>query len=183
MEEIKLIFKITIIGDGGVGKTSLIQRFTESSFNKEYIKTIGAQFSVYNKQIDNINVRLLFWDIAGQDEFSFLKPSFFKNSNASIIIFSVERTKLGQNSFNHILSWYNDLKQYCSDIPTVIFANKIDLTDKYELDDISIQKLIKEQKFLGLYYTSAKTGQGVIKAFNFIINLLYQRYKTLYGDY
>ncbi|MFW9829992.1 MAG: GTP-binding protein, partial [Candidatus Thorarchaeota archaeon] len=96
MDEIKLVFKITIIGDGGVGKTSLIRRFTESSFNKDYIKTIGAQFSVYNKQIENVNIRLLFWDIAGQDEFSFLKPSFFKNSNASIIVYSVEETKLGE---------------------------------------------------------------------------------------
>ncbi|MFX1233994.1 MAG: Rab family GTPase [Promethearchaeota archaeon] len=179
MDEIKLVFKITIIGDGGVGKTSLIRRFTESSFNKDYIKTIGAQFSVYNKQIENVNIRLLFWDIAGQDEFSFLKPSFFKNSNASIIVYSVEETKLGEISFNHILSWYNDLNQYCADIPTVIFANKIDLIDQNELNDAPIQKLVKEHKFLGFYYTSAKTGQGVINAFNIIIDSLFQKYKSL----
>ncbi|MFX1498922.1 MAG: Rab family GTPase [Promethearchaeota archaeon] len=183
MDEIRLVFKITVVGDGGVGKTSLIKRFTESSFNKEYIKTIGAQFSVYNKQIENVNVRLLLWDIAGQDDFSFLKPSFFKNSNASIIVYSVEKTKLGENSFNHILSWYNDLKQYCSNIPTVIFANKIDLIDLNTIDDSAIQKLMKDYEFLGFYYTSAKTGQGVINAFNVIINLLYQKYKLLSEEY
>ncbi|MFW9772757.1 MAG: hypothetical protein ACFFEO_11430, partial [Candidatus Thorarchaeota archaeon] len=108
-----------------------------------------------------------------------LKPSFFKNSNASIIVYSVEETKLGEISFNHILSWYNDLNQYCADIPTVIFANKIDLIDQNELNDAPIQKLVKEHKFLGFYYTSAKTGQGVINAFNIIIDSLFQKYKSL----
>ena len=65
----KFRFKITVIGDGMVGKTSLIKKFTKGSFRQDYVKTIGAQFSVFDKQINEDKIRLLFWDIAGQDEF------------------------------------------------------------------------------------------------------------------
>ncbi|MGM0470121.1 MAG: hypothetical protein ACQERB_15080, partial [Promethearchaeati archaeon] len=79
------IFKITLIGDGAVGKTSLIKRYTHGTFEKDYIKTIGAQFSRYNKKIEGDEVELIFWDIAGQD-FLFLHPLFYKESKACIIV-------------------------------------------------------------------------------------------------
>jgi len=74
----KLRFKVTIIGDGRVGKTSLIKKFTLGTFETDYVETIGAQFSKYDKNIDGDNIRLLFWDIAGQRDFDFLRPSFFQ---------------------------------------------------------------------------------------------------------
>ena len=73
-------FKISIIGDGGVGKTSLIKKFTKGTFERDYIKTIGAQFSRYDKQIDGDLINLIFWDIAGQDDFNFLHPLFYKKA-------------------------------------------------------------------------------------------------------
>ena len=63
------VFKITVIGDGAVGKTSLIKKYTQGSFQKDYIKTLGAQFSKYDEEIEGNNVKLFFWDIAGQAEF------------------------------------------------------------------------------------------------------------------
>lgn len=60
------VFKITVIGNGAVGKTSLIKKYTEGSFEKDYIKTLGAQFSKYDEEIEGNNVKLFFWDIAGQ---------------------------------------------------------------------------------------------------------------------
>ncbi|MHA1490706.1 MAG: hypothetical protein ACTSRI_13740 [Promethearchaeota archaeon] len=59
-----------IIGDGAVGKTSLIKKYTQGSFQKDYIKTLGAQFSKYDEKIDGNNCKLFFWDIAGQEEFN-----------------------------------------------------------------------------------------------------------------
>ena len=72
------IFKIAVIGEGAVGKTSLIKRFTQGSFVKDYIKTLGAQFSRYERVIgdnNDIRVRLFFWDIAGQSEFNFMRQT------------------------------------------------------------------------------------------------------------
>ena len=168
----KFRFKITVIGDGAVGKTSLIQKFTNDTFETEYIKTIGAQFSVFDKKIDGDKIKLLFWDIAGQDSFNFLRPSFFNNSVAAIIVYSLEENKLGEESFTHIHNWNNDIKKYCGDIPVVIFGNKVDLIDEKKLDTSAIENIVKDKNYLGYYITSAKTGQGVIDAFNAIIDVL-----------
>ncbi|MFW9782907.1 MAG: Rab family GTPase [Candidatus Heimdallarchaeota archaeon] len=172
-------FKISVIGDGGVGKTSLIKKYTLGTFEKDYVKTIGAQFSRFDKEIDGDLINLIFWDIAGQDDFNFLHPLFYKESKAAIIVYSLEENDLGNDSFNHISNWYNELKKYCGIVPVVIFANKVDLVNQNDLNESELQELVKENNFLGYYITSAKTGQGVIEAFNAIIKKLYYKYKKL----
>jgi len=174
----KFRFKITVIGDGAVGKTSLIQKFTKGAFTDDYIKTIGAQFSVYDKIIDRDMIKLLFWDVASQMDFDFLRPSFFNNSVAAIIVYSLEENELGEKSFKHIHNWAKEIKEYCGDIPVVILGNKVDLVDENNLENSEIEKIIDEKNYLGYFITSAKTGKGVIDAFNAIINELYIKYKN-----
>jgi len=169
----KLKFKITVIGDGKVGKTSLIRKYTLGSFDTDYIETIGAQFSKFDKEINRDNISLLFWDIAGQDDFKFLRPSFYRESVAGIIVFSLEENELGTLSFDHIKNWDEDIKRFCGDIPIVVFGNKCDLVNENELELFEIENIVKKHNFLGYYITSAKTGQGVYEAFNDIIEKLY----------
>ena len=170
------VFKITVIGDGGVGKTSLIKKYTKGSFKKEYIKTLGAQFSKYDEKIENSAVKLFFWDIAGQKEFSFMRPTFYKGSKAAIIVFS-HAPKENDDSFKHISEWHQDIKNYCGDIPIVLFGNKIDLVNDEQLDDSKVEDIVDKMNFLGYYKTSAKTGNGVVTAFQAIIKELYEKYK------
>jgi Ras-related protein Rab-23 len=172
-------FKIAIIGDGGVGKTSLIKKYTKGTFEKDYIKTVGAQFSRYDKEIHGDVINLIFWDIAGQDDFNFLHPLFYKESRAGSIVYSLEENDLGRISFIHIKNWYTELEKYCGDIPVVFFANKVDLVNGNNINESKLQNLVKEYNFLGYYITSAKTGQGVIEAFNALIEKLYYKYKKL----
>jgi len=174
----KFRFKITIIGDGMVGKTSLIKKFTKSSFRQGYVKTIGAQFSVFDKEINEDKIKLLFWDIAGQVDFNFLRPTYYKNSQAGIIVYSLEDNDIGKKSFKHIVNWYRDISKYCGEIPVVIFANKVDLVDENDLNTDKIQNIVNKHNFLGYYLTSAKTGKNVITAFNAIINELYYKFKA-----
>jgi small GTP-binding protein len=169
------VFKITVIGDGAVGKTSLIKKYTQGSFQKDYIKTLGAQFSKYDEEIDGNNVKLFFWDIAGQAEFMFMRPTFYKGSKAAIIVFSHAPEE--EESFEHIINWHDDIKKFCGDLPIVLFGNKIDLINEDELDDKKVKDLVKKRKFLGYYRTSAKTGSGVYEAFQAIIKDLYNKYK------
>ncbi len=170
-------FKIVVVGDGAVGKTSLIKKFTKGTFEMDYIKTIGAQFSKYNKEINEDKIRLIFWDIAGQENFNFLHHLFYKEAKAAIIVFSLEENDLGNNSFTHIENWNDELKKYCDDIPVVLFANKVDLIEKINIGISRIEELVKNYNFLNYYITSAMTGEGVIKAFNVIIEKLYLKYK------
>jgi len=171
-------FKIVVIGDGAVGKTSLIKKFTKGTFEKDYVKTLGAQFSKYNKKINGDMIRLIFWDIAGQDDFNFLHPLFYKESKAAIIVYSLEENELGQNSFTHIQNWHEVLEKNCGNIPIVLFANKVDLVDENSLATTEILKLVNEFNFLNFFFTSAKTGQGVVDAFNEIIERLYLKFKN-----
>ena len=170
------VFKITVIGDGGVGKTSLIKKYTKGSFKKEYIKTLGAQFSKYDEKIENSAVKLFFWDIAGQKEFSFMRPTFYKGSKAAIIVFSLAPNEI-DDSFKHISEWHEDIKKYCGNIPIVLFGNKMDLVSDEELDESKVEEIVDKRDFLGYYKTSAKTGNGVYKAFQAIIKDLYEKYK------
>ena len=174
----KFTFKVTVIGDGEVGKTSLIKKFTQGNFQEEYIQTIGAQFSKYLEEINNDKCKLFFWDIAGQDTFHFLRPAFYKASVAAIIVYSLEKNDLGKESFKHVINWYNEIRKFCGDIPIVLFGNKVDLVDEKELTDEKISKLIEKKDFLGYYKTSAKTGQRVNEAFQIIIKELYSKFKT-----
>jgi len=172
-EEKSYVFKIVVVGDGAVGKTSLIKQYTEGSFVKDYIKTIGAQFSKYIEDIENVRVKLFFWDIAGQSEFSFMRPTFYKGAKAVILVYSLIDTQ----SFNSIKSWHEDVKKFCGDIPIVIFGNKVDLVNENELDDSKINALKDEIGFIKYYKTSAKTGKNVYDAFRCIIKELYDSVK------
>ena len=172
----KYIYKIIVVGDGGVGKTSLIKKFTEGSFEQEYIKTIGAQFSKYESERNGDKIKLLFWDIAGQEDFQFLLPSFYQNAKAAIIVYSLEENELGRNSFVHIKNWHENIVNYCGKIPLLVFANKVDLVNEGNLDTSELQKVVDVNNFLSYYLTSAKTGQGVIEAFNAIINRIYDQF-------
>ncbi|MFW9972110.1 MAG: Rab family GTPase [Candidatus Odinarchaeota archaeon] len=172
-------FKIVVIGDGGVGKTSLIKKFTQGTFEQDYIKTIGAQFTRLEKKINGDKIGLIFWDIAGQSTYDFLSPLFYRESRACIIVYSLEENELGSESFKHIENWYNEMKIRCGNIPVVIFANKIDLINESDLDTSRIQLITNKLNLLNYYITSAKSGQGVNEAFNTIIEKLYYKSKAL----
>lgn len=177
------LFKVSIIGDGGVGKTSLIKRFTKGNFDTNYKITIGAQFSQYKREIEGDKITLFFWDIAGQDCFHFVRPSFYAKSHAAIIVYSLEKNELGKQSYEDILNWHREVKQFCGDIPIVLFANKVDLIDDINLKKAKIQDLSEILNLWDYYITSAKSGQGVRRAFDVIIEKLYHQNMPLSPSY
>jgi len=175
-------YKCVVVGDAQVGKTSLILKYTKGTFNEEYIMTLGAQLSKYQDVVEGHDIKLVFWDIAGQTNFSQLRRSFYKGSSAAIIVFSHEENELGDRSFQNIPKWLENIKEYCGDIPVVLFGNKIDLIDVNDLilnkehpkSDHNIVKLMKELHILGYLKTSALTGEGVTFAFKTLTNYVFQ---------
>jgi len=186
-DERGLVYKIAVIGDGAVGKTSLIRKFTKGEFDSNYIMTMGAQFTQYETNIAGNPIKLVFWDIAGQEAFGQLRTNFYQGSSAAIIVFSHEENEHGENSFQNIAKWLNDIKKNCGMLPIILFGNKIDLVDnidklvmnkEYPKSNYNVDILMKGYNFLGYYLTSALTGQGVDQAFNVLANKLYQIYKN-----
>ena len=174
---VDFIFKVTVIGDGQVGKTSLIRRYTQASFQKQYLKTIGAQFSTYADELDGLTCQLTLWDIAGQDDHFFLRPVFYKGTSCAIIVFSLEDNDHGKESFKRVPIWQTEIRKFCGDIPIVLFGNKVDLVAEGTLDDESVLKVVQKRDLLGYYKTSAKTGKNVGEAFKNIIGELMTQYK------
>jgi len=186
-DERGFVFKITVIGDGAVGKTSLIQKYTKGEFNEEYIMTLGAQFTEHDTVIQGTPIRLVFWDIAGQESFSQLRKGFYTGSRACIIVFSHEENERGENSFKNISKWLNDIKKNCGHLPIILFGNKTDLVKDidnlvqnkdYPKSNYNIDKMMKGYNFLGYYLTSALTGQGVNQSFQILCEKLHQIYRA-----
>ncbi|MFW9879097.1 MAG: Rab family GTPase [Candidatus Thorarchaeota archaeon] len=167
------------MGDSAVGKTSLIKKYTQGSFQEEYISTLGTQFSKYEEIIEGEKVELYLWDIAGQDSFDALRQRFYTGSSGAIIVFSHAPEQM--ESYNHVSKWLGYLKKHCRNIPFVLFGNKVDLVEDGSLttnpdiprSESNLVGFAKENNFVGYYKTSALTGQGVTDAFKALVRKLY----------
>ena len=152
-------FKVCLFGSGGVGKTSLLIRYIKDYFSPDLRQTIRSSFLIKDVEIDQFNVRLLLWDIGGQDQFAKLRTIYFKGSNAAFGVYDVTNPQ----SLLKLPGWVSSIKKTVKQtIPMVIIGNKIDLerqVDKQEAEDLA--------KRLNCYYleTSAKTGEKVEIAF------------------
>ena len=169
MTEIRnFIYKIVLIGDGGVGKTSMVLRYCENSFKENYIMTIGSNFST--KQVNladhsNISVKLQLWDLAGQKHFSFVRPPFYRGATGVIFVFDLTR----RSSFANLIGWKTEVEKVIgSGKPYVLVGNKLDLADG-ELREVSTQDGESYKEELGaITYleSSAKEDLKVDTIFN-----------------
>ncbi|MFX0133008.1 MAG: Rab family GTPase [Candidatus Hodarchaeota archaeon] len=174
-------FKIVVVGDSAVGKTSLIKRYTINTFEKDYISTLGMHFSRYEEMLSGIMVELFLWDLAGQESFATLRERFYKGSSGAIIVFSLAPEEI--ESYHHIDKWLSNIKEACGNIPVVLFGNKADLVDQdalasspnYETSDVHVKKLAQDYNISEYFRTSALTGQGVKDAFQTLVKRLYHR--------
>jgi GTP-binding nuclear protein Ran len=175
-----LVFKVILVGDGAVGKTSLIRRYTLGDFQKQYIQTLGAQFTNFKTYVNENPCDLIFWDIAGQEAYGKLRTNFYQGSSSAIIVFSQENNDHGKKSLEHVSKWYEDIKKNCGTIPIILFGNKIDLIDNTTLEQNKnkVEILMKSYRFLGYYSTSALSGDGVVYAFDTLVKKLYELYKS-----
>lgn len=123
-----LSFKVVVIGDGNVGKTSLLRRFVRGDFVEEYRRTIGAEYMEKDVFLrsdgGNRTAKLLLWDTAGQEMFSPLTPSYFHQSSAAIVCFST----VDRESFAHVVNWVAQVEQVCGPITIVLCQTKFDLS-------------------------------------------------------
>ena len=101
------IFKVPVAGDGAVGKTSLIVRYTQGTFTDTYKMTIGTSFAVKTVDLDRVMVKLQIWDLAGQPHFGGVRPLFYQGSTGVIYVFSVT----DRASFDHLSGWLEEAQK------------------------------------------------------------------------
>ncbi|MHA1214666.1 MAG: Rab family GTPase [Candidatus Hodarchaeales archaeon] len=165
------LYKICLLGDGGVGKTSLRERFLGKGFQSGYILTIGADFAVKNLEIDGTNYKFQIWDLAGQQRFSAVRTLYYKGSHGAILVFDRTRPESLYNLNNWKAELYNNVGRQ---IPFILLGNKNDLPNtinEAELQEFieSTQKEITGVPFKIKYLdTSAKSGQNVTEAFELL---------------
>ena len=125
----KQLLKIIILGDSGVGKTSLMHQYVSKKFDNRYKATIGADFLTKDVEIDGQSVALQIWDTAGQERFQALGSAFYRGADACILVFDVTQ----QESFAHLTSWMEEFNIQAGKRDCVLIGNKTDLEDKRQV--------------------------------------------------
>lgn len=169
-----LLVKCVVVGDGAVGKTSLLDAYTQHTFTSEYVPTIFDNLSVMTT-IDNQVIQLSLWDTAGQDDYDRLRPLSYPQTDVFILCYSV----VSPPSLAHVrLKWVPELRYYCPQVPILLVGTKMDLIDDLEMcrrlqnrgyQPLSLkegEKVSKSLQLAGHMWCSSYTGVGVDEVFS-----------------
>ncbi|MHA2281593.1 MAG: GTP-binding protein [Promethearchaeota archaeon] len=164
-------FKFVIVGDHEVGKTSIIRRFVEKKFSDDYRATIGLNILTHNFEFFGNEIGVTLYDLGAQKFFRRFRKVYYSGAQAAFIVFDLSK----RDSFNNVLNWYKELKEFTSDeeIPIILVGNKSDLNEERQVfyqegvkqaNILSVKELVK----LSYIETSALTGENIEDAFNLI---------------
>ncbi|PNW81844.1 hypothetical protein CHLRE_06g262850v5 [Chlamydomonas reinhardtii] len=164
--------KVVVLGNGGVGKTSMIRRFCKGIFTDEYKKTIGVDFLEKAQFVDALQeeVRFMLWDTAGQEEFDAITRTYYRGAGAAVIAFST--TDL--DSFKAVQSWREKINAECGDIAMCLVQNKVDLIDRAVVTPEEVEALAR-QLGLKLYRTCVKENINVTEVFGYLAELHHKK--------
>ena len=160
--------QLLIIGDSTVGKTSILSRFVNGTFNANYLATVGLDNFTKDETIDDKNVHIKIWDTAGQERFKALTKGFFRNAEGIMIVYDVTN----QETFDSLKNWIQSIKDnmgndFMERVPIVIIGNKID-SDEREVKTEDAESFCKQQNY-PYFETSAKTGENIDSTVRFLV--------------
>ncbi|CDO93450.1 unnamed protein product [Kluyveromyces dobzhanskii CBS 2104] len=168
MSRKKNILKVIILGDSGVGKTSLMHRYVNDKYSQQYKATIGADFLTKEVVVNDDKVATMqVWDTAGQERFQSLGVAFYRGADCCVLVYDVTNAK----SFDNVKSWRDEFLVHANvaspeTFPFVILANKVDVEEsKKVVSSRSAQELAKSLGNVPLFFTSAKDSINVQDAF------------------
>ena len=168
-------FKVLVFGDGGVGKSSLVNRYLTGVFTHGSL-TIGVDFHVKRVEIDGKAITLQIWDFGGEHQFEYLLPSYVTGSNGAIFMFDITR----YSSINNFNKWYKIFKKGLSkeeEIPLIMVGGKSDLDFKRAVSNNESLELARKNNIHihTCIECSAKTGENVEEVFFQIARLMMLR--------
>jgi small GTP-binding protein len=154
----QFVKKICLLGDGEVGKTSLIRRYVLDIFEDQYIQTFGAKVSKKVLDLEDVNLTLMIWDVLGQKTQKALHSTYYSGANGALLVCDITRPE----TVEHLQRWADDLREVSGDIPIIVIGNKCDLEMK--VDRLQLQRFA-EGLGCPVLLTSARSGEGVNDAF------------------
>ncbi|RDE17856.1 MAG: GTP-binding protein, partial [Candidatus Thorarchaeota archaeon] len=170
MSSFDFMRKVVMIGAGGSGKTALVNRFLTQKFSEQYIVTIGSQFAVKTVTVNDFNgrtvvVKLLVWDLAGQERFDFIRSSYYKGSKGALLVYDTTR----KSTWAELPKWIQETESALGlRIPIILLANKVDLANERIITTEMGQAFKEENGLVAYLETSALTGQNVEEAFSLL---------------
>ena len=173
LQEHNYLFRICLLGDAGVGKTSILSRFCDNTFKENYNNTIGVDFRLITLKQDNIISKLHIWDTAGQERFRSLASNYINNAHGFIFIYDI--TDL--DSFNHVINWVDmALGKNPKTVVNFLVGNKSDNDEERKVSKEEAKNLAKEKNLFFLE-TSARNNDNIQKLFYFFLYELIKYYK------
>lgn len=155
------LFKLLLIGDSGVGKTSILFRFSDDSFTSTFISTIGIDFKIRTIEMDGKKIKLQIWDTAGQERFRTITTAYYRGAMGIMLVYDVTSEK----SFENITQWIKNIETHASDdVEKMILGNKCDINDKRVVSTEAGEQLAEEYS-VTLMETSAKSNINIEEAF------------------
>ena len=162
------IYKILLIGDSNVGKTSIILRFTDNTFDNTGISTLGVDVKCKFVSYNNIKIKLIIWDTAGQERFRGLAKNYFHGCNGFILVYDITNKK----SFDQLKGWMNDAKEKMdSGAKMIVVGNKKDCVNERVIET-DVLKEFGEKNNVMTMEVSAKTNEGINEIFNTMVQEL-----------
>ena len=164
------IFKLILIGNSCVGKSSIIQRYIQKTFNDEYTCTIGVDFFMKTLDINDNLIKLQLWDTAGTEKFKSITTGYYRGANAAFVVFDLT----SRISFESVSEWIQNYYNYSnpnSEKNVVLIGNKGDLKENREISDEEINKFAINNN-IKYFETSAKNGNNIEECFYYIAEKL-----------
>jgi Ras-related protein Rab-1A len=170
-ENYDYLFKILLIGDSGVGKSCLLLKYVDNTYNETYISTIGVDFRIKTVKMKGKQIKLQLWDTAGQERFRTITSSYYRGAHAIVVVFDLTDPE----SFSNVgKMWLKEIERFVNNCYTIVLVGtKCDVPpNKRCVDRESIDEFAKSHN-MKYVETSSKTGVGVDEVFNQVcINLL-----------
>mmetsp|Transcript_20952 Transcript_20952/g.58925 ORF Transcript_20952/g.58925 Transcript_20952/m.58925 type:complete len:215 (+) Transcript_20952:66-710(+) len=158
-------FKLILVGDGGVGKTTFVKRHLTGEFEKKYVATLGVEVHPLKFRTNVGTICFNCWDTAGQEKFGGLRDGYYILGEAGIIMFDVTN----RQSYKNVPKWHRDLVRVCYNIPIVLCGNKVDVRDRVlKPKQINFHR----KKNLQYFELSAKSNYNFEKPFLFLARRL-----------
>uniref|UniRef100_A0A3Q1GT56 Ras-related protein Rab n=1 Tax=Acanthochromis polyacanthus TaxID=80966 RepID=A0A3Q1GT56_9TELE len=179
------LFKVVVIGDPMVGKTSIVMRYVGKRFDPAYKITVGVEFFLKTLELDaKTVVRMQLWDLSGQDRFKNMSRVFYKAAMGALVVLDITNSL----TLKSAAEWKQDLdSKLCLDngrpVPAVLLANKCDLMETKGENVVSLlDKFCKDNNFLGWFKTSAKENINIDEAGSFLVKQMMLCDRSLYHE-